>query len=373
MNLKNSKYFGDLMKRALYINLSLIACLLFFTQLANACTGFGAITESGTIIGKNRDYFYVPQKFGLVMPIPQFYHWHDNPYHHNNQFYALTSAESVSMGVNQNGLSAVEQDSLKPQHAKDAKEYKLIQQQEGTPDGMVLYGILQNFNTVDEMIPYLSKIFSAAAPDFYQFADARKILTVEVAYGKNNTDSKHKFTYHILSQKNDYFTHTNTYLSPEFDSLNNEISNQDSLNSTKNRLKTLTDLISHAKVRDINAASRWFLDTSSNVSSKNNPNECLNTSLFRTDLQGFKSVNKNMPNDKIAGTVATMIVSNHGDFKNSPIYVMMINSITVQSDGKQLIKYDELHTTLKKLFGESKPTFVAREFMRNPPINGICN
>ena len=162
------------MKKILFIGLLLIARILFFTQPADACTGFGAITESGTIIGKNRDYYYVPQKFGLVMPIQQFNNWYNNPYHHNNRFYAVSSAESVSMGVNQYGLTAIEEDSLSTGHPQDAKEYKMLQQQEGTPDGLVLYGILQNFNTVDELIPYLAKIFNGAAPDFYNLLMRKK-------------------------------------------------------------------------------------------------------------------------------------------------------------------------------------------------------
>lgn len=355
------------------------ASIFFFIQPANACTGFGAVTESGTIMGKNRDYFYVPQKFGLMRPMQKFTHWYGNPYHHSNKFYAVTSVESISMGVNQNGLTAIEEDALRPQypHAQDAKEYKIRQQAEGMPDGLVLYGVLQNFNTVDEMIPYLSKIFSTAAPDFYQFADAKKILTIEVGYGKNHSDSKSQFTYQILSKKDDYFAHTNIYLSPEFSALNDLASKQGSFNesidSAKNRLKRMNYLISHSTEININNASRWFMDTYSNVSSQNDPTECLNTSLFRTDLKGIKSVNKNIPNDKIAGTVASMIVSNQGDFKKSHIYVMMINSVTVQKDGKQLIKYNELHTTLAKLFGQSKPEFVEREFERNPPVKGVCN
>jgi hypothetical protein len=68
-----------------------------------------------------------------------------------------------------------------------------------------------------------------------------------------------------------------------------------------------------------------------------------------------------------------MIVSNHGNFKESHIYVMIVDSITTQSGGKQLIKYNELRTTLATLFSEAKPKFVKREYARNPPVNGICD
>ena len=145
------------MNKILHISILLIISTLFFTQRVNACSGFGAITQNGTIIGKNRDYYYVPQQFGLVMPKQQFYHWYNNPYQHNNSFYAVTSAESVFMGINPHGLTAIEEDSLGTGNPQNAKEYKTLQQEKGMPDGMVLYGILQNFNTVDEIIPYLSK------------------------------------------------------------------------------------------------------------------------------------------------------------------------------------------------------------------------
>lgn len=361
------------MKKLFIINLSLVIGVLFFSQAANACTGFGTITPTGTIIGKNRDYYYVPQKFALMSSLPQFNAWYGNPYHHNNAFYAITSAESISMGVNQNGLTAVEQDALKPGQPQNAKEYKSIQQEEGTPDGLVLYGVLQNFNNVDEIIPYLSKIFGDAAPDFYQFADAKKLLSIEVSNDKNSTNFKHKFIYHIFNKQSDYFTHTNTYLNPEFISENNLITNQKSLDSSNHRLKTITQLMSQSKVKDINTAASWLLDTKSNISNTNDLNQCLNTSLFRSNLANFKSVDANIPNDKIFGTVASLIVSNNGNLKNSYIYVMMLNSITTQSDGKQLIKYRLLNTTLAKLFSEKAPQFTKREFVRNSPANGICS
>lgn len=361
------------MKKSFAIIIFLVISAFFFSQISNACTSFGAITNSGTIIAKNRDYYYLPQKFGLVKPIQKFRRWYDNSYRHNNKFYALTSAESVSMGVNQNGLSAIEEDSLSPQRPKSAREYKSLQEKAGTPDGMVLYGILQNFDSVNEMIPYLSRIFSAAAPDFYQFSDSKKILTVEVARSKNKDNLKHKFTYQILSKRNDYFAHTNTYLSSKFSYLNKLISNNDSLRSAENRLRIITRLLSRSTIRNIQVVSRWFMDTRSSLSTQNNPYECLNTSLFRTDLQKFKTVNMNPGNNKIFGTVATMIVSNHGDFKKSSIYLMMLDSITTQKNKNQLIKYNVLHSTLDKLFNESKPGFRAKEFIRKTSANGICS
>src|SRR5437773_371824 len=126
--------------------------ILLYSELINACTGFGIITNDGTLIGRNRDYYYNPQQFERMVPIQQFNNWYENNYHHDNQFYALTSKNNVSMGINQNGLTIIEEDSPFP---KDYKKHRRFQQPEnGTAEGMIKYGILQNFNTVDEIVPF---------------------------------------------------------------------------------------------------------------------------------------------------------------------------------------------------------------------------
>jgi hypothetical protein len=361
------------MKKKLVI-LFLFFISLFFQPAAQACTAFGAITTSGTIIGKNRDFAYSPQQFSLVMPSPKYQHWLGNTANHQNKFYAIIYADDVSMGVNEKGLTAIEEDSPNLLFEHGAIKYKALQRKEGIPDGKVLHGILQNFNTVDEMIPYLSKIFSVAAPNFYQFSDAKKILTVEVAKGKNKITLQNKFTYKVISKNNEHFTHTNTYLSPEFSSLNS-LAHQDSLLSAKNRLKTINNLISRTPTsdRNIDNTSHWFLDTYSNVSKKSDPEGCLNTSIFRSDLQNFKAINMNTANDTIYGTLASMIISNHGDFKNSHIYLILLDSITTEKNGSQLIKYRKLYTTLEKLFDGSKLIFTHHQFLRNAPVDGICH
>lgn len=345
--------------------------LLFFSQLGNACTGFGVITDSGTLIGRNRDYFYNPQKFERMMPMQQFNNWYENNYNHNNQFYALTSNNNVSMGVNQNGLTIIEEDSPLPPNAK--KDRRFQQPENGTAEGMIKWGILQNFNTVDEIIPFLPKIFSVADPHFYQIADAKKILTVEVAYGNSNADPKRKFTYKIISKKDDYFTHANLYLNSEFTSLNNFRSDQRFFDSSKNRLQKITEWVSSSNVKNIDSATGWLRDTTSNITSNEDKNRCQDTSLFRSNLQGTKSVDLTTGNDKIYGTVSSMIVSNNGDLKNSTIYLMMLDSIITDINNKQLIKYKVLHTSLATLFEEAKPTFVEHEFIRKPPVNGVCS
>lgn len=349
----------------------ILTTMILISQLAGACTGFGIISESGTLMGRNRDYFYQPQKFERMMPIQQFNNWYENNYNHNNEFYALTSKNNVSMGVNQQGLTIIEEDSPLPSNAKQNRRFQ--QPENGTAEGMIKYGILQNFNTVDEILPFLPKIFSVADPHFYQIADGKKILTVEVAYANNNLDPTRKFTYQVLSKRGDHFAHTNHYLTQEYTPLNNLKVNPDSFDSSKNRLQKITDLISTTKLSNIDAALAWLTNTSSNVSNNKDANSCQNTSLFRSNLQGFKSVDLNSGNDKIYGTVSSMVVSNDGDLNTSYINLRMLDSITTDSKGKQLIKYKELNSSLTKLFSELNPIFVEHEFARNPPINGICS
>ncbi len=348
----------------------ILATMILISQFANACTGFGIITESGTLMGRNRDYFYQPQKFERMMPIQQFNNWYENNYNHNNEFYALTSKNNVSMGINQHGLTIIEEDSPLPSNAKQNRRFQ--QPENGTAEGMIKYGILQNFNTVDEILPFLSKIFSVADPHFYQIADGKKILTVEVAYADNNLDPVRKFTYQVLSKRGDNFAHTNHYLTQEYAPLNNLKANPDSFDSSQNRLQKITDLL-NANVGNMNAALSWLMNTSSNVSNDRAANSCQNTSLFRSNLQGFKSVYLTSGNDKIYGTVSSMVVSNDGDLNSSYINLRMLDSITTDSRGRQLIKYKELNSSLTKLFANSYPTFVEHEFTRNPPINGICS
>lgn len=349
----------------------LFVILLVSTQMSHACTAFGIVTASGTMIGKNRDSSYGPQTIGIIKPSQQFRHWHGNHYHHENPFYALEASNGISMGVNQHGLVAIEEDALRPKDANDHK--KFLAPEHGALYGMVLQGVLQNFNTIDEMLPYLSIIFSTAAPDFYQFADANKILTVEVAFAHHDTDVKRPFTYQILSKKDERFTHTNTYLSPQFATLNQFTPSQRSLQGAENRLKTINHLISHANSINIDAATHWFWNTQSNVSNKDDKNGCLNSSIFRSDLQGEKSIDINIPHDKIYGTVSSMIISNHGNLKNSIIYLKIIESITTNKNGQQIIKYKDLRTNLIHLFDDSKLTFVQHQTIRNAPVNRRCS
>ncbi|MDP3560248.1 MAG: carcinine hydrolase/isopenicillin-N N-acyltransferase family protein [Legionellaceae bacterium] len=358
----------------------ILTSVMLFAQIGAACTGFGIITDHGTLIGKNRDYFYGPQKFGLILPLKKLDNWQGNLYHHHNQFYALTAKSNqkyelsakvdLSMGVNQAGLTAIEEDTFRPSEIK--KQRMFYQPYQGIDVNTLLYGVLQNFNTIDEMIPFLSKIFSVAAPDFYQFSDAKKVLTVEVAFGKNNKDPKRAFTYKIISKKNAYTTHTNAYVSPKFTELN-KWAKPNSLAGAQNRLTKITNLISQAKERNIAVAPSWFLNTSSRVSKVDDKNWCQNTSLFRSNLKGLTSIDTNVANDKVGGTVSSMIVENNGDFKQSYLYLKMVESVTTLKNHDQLIKYKVLHTSLAKLFSGEKLVFVPHEFVRKAPVKGVCS
>lgn len=349
-----------------------LICLLLLSNICDACTAFGVVTTSGTIIGQNLDYYYAPQqKFELMIPIQQFNNWYENNYGHNNKFYALVSANNIQMGINEHGLTVLEENAPFP---TDYKKYRKFQQPvNGNAEGMVKYGILQNFNSVDEIIPFIYKIFSVAQPDFYQIADAKKVLTVEVAYGTDNADLKRKFTYRILSKHADAFTHTNFYLSSNLASLNHLKTDLDYMSGAENRFKKITELLAQSKSQNIDVAANWLMNTNSNISNKTDPNWCQNTSLFRSNLQGEKSIVVGAVNNKIYGTVSNMIVSNNGDLKNSVIYLRMIDSISTDSSHKQVIKYRELRTSLAELFSQTQPQFVRKELVRDPPINNICN
>jgi hypothetical protein len=345
-------------------NISLLLCLLG-VKLGFACTAFGIVSESGTIIGKNRDYYYDKQSFERVMPLKQFSHWYDNRYAHNNQFYAIVSDNDIKMGVNQAGLTAIEED---PLFAKKSDDRKFMQPINGNAEGMVLYGILQNFSTVDEIVPYITKIFSVAAPNFYQIADGRKILTVEVAYGTSNAAKSRRFTYELIDARKAYFTHTNTYLSPEFIALNNLQEDKSSVQGAQYRLKTITNFVNTYKNND--QVSDWFMDQKSDLTKAGDKNWCQNTSIFRSNVHEYKQIRDNVPNHKVYGTVSSMVVTNNS--KGAVIELRMLKSIDTLTDGSQLIHYKELRSPLSQLFADKEISFTEKSFVRHAPVDGKC-
>ena len=68
-------------------------CLFFINGYA--CTAFGIVTKSGTIVSKNRDYYYDRQQFKLIYPNKQFVDWFGNNLSHKNKFHAVLSNEMM--------------------------------------------------------------------------------------------------------------------------------------------------------------------------------------------------------------------------------------------------------------------------------------
>ncbi len=212
---------------------------------------------------------------------------------------------------------------------------------------MILYGILQNFTTVKEVIPYLNDIFSTAAPNYYQIADAKSILTVEVAYGDTNYDPKRKFTYKIIDKNGEYFAHTNYYLSPEFESLNALQENKNILRGTANRLNKITKYINNSK-GNYDKSLDWYLDTSSNLTESNDKNWCENTSIFRSNLKNLTKITPDIKTDSVYGTVSSFVVKYMK--KETIVNLRIIDMIDVLKNGNQKISYREFSYTVKNSF-----------------------
>ncbi len=337
-------------------------------NIAFACTSFGVITSEGTIIGKNRDYIYGRQDFVLMQPLKQFVAWYANPYQHRNIFYALISSSDVKFGVNEFGLTAIEEDPLYSQNADNRLYY---QPYAGYSEGMILYGILQNFTTVKEILPYLNDIFSTAAPNFYQIADGKSILTVEVAYGSNSSDTKRQFTYKVIDKNSDFFAHTNYYLSPEFESLNTLQENKNLIIGATNRLNKITTYVKKSKGNYGNALN-WYLDTTSNIINPADKNWCETTSIFRSNLQELTNITPEIKTNSVYGTVSSFIVQTK---HNKPIVSLrIIDTIDILKNGNQKITYRELVIPLKTLFTANRLHYTQKTFIRPAPtINGACN
>jgi hypothetical protein len=344
-----------------------LAGLLFFSNLANACTAFGVITPEGTLLGKNRDYLYGKQLFELVQPLKQFYGWYGNSYDHQNTFYALIADNDVKFGINEAGLAAIEEDPPFPENAKAHRRY--IQPYTGYSEGMVLYGLLQNFNTVQEIIPFIDKIFSQAAPNYYQIADGQSILTVEVGYGTSDNDPKRPYTYTLLDKTGDSFTHTNTFLNPTFTDLNKLARSEDSVKGSHHRLEKITALLDASK-QDFSHAFDWYLDTTSSIGSTQDKNYCLNTSIFRSNTKELTTIGRNTASDKVYGTVSSFMVEHkdHATWVN----VRILDSLKTLPSGDQQIVFKELKISLTDLFKNKPLVFKTRYMTRKAPKDGMC-
>lgn len=77
-----------------------------------ACTSFGFLTETGTVIAKNSDYYYDKQKVEVLVPNKQFAIWYDNTYNNDFKVFAQMANNNVKMGINEVGLTAMEEDPI---------------------------------------------------------------------------------------------------------------------------------------------------------------------------------------------------------------------------------------------------------------------
>lgn len=357
---------------ALFIGITMRCALalsqIFFAVSSYACTSFGVLTNTGLIIGKNRDYMYSKQVFEYINPLKQFESWYGNAYHHSFPFYALISKSDVKFGINEAGLTAIEEDPPFPSDAAAHRRY--IQPYQGYSEGMVLYGLLQNFSSVAEIVPYLDQIFSVAAPNFYQIADAHTILNVEVAYGAHDEDSQRAYKYTIINRPGESFAHTNTFLSPEFEALNQLSTNTGSINGSNNRLNKIKQKMESAK-GDFSHAFNWYLDTSSDVGNGQNKNYCQNTSIFRSYLQNITAVGADTDSDTEYGTVSSFMVEYKED--NAPlIHLRLLESINTVENSAQKIVYKEAQLSLDSLFMKAPIPYMMHTFIRPAPVNGVC-
>lgn len=337
--------------------------------LGFACTSFGYITESGTVIAKNRDYMYSKQTLEVLVPNKQFVAWYKNPYGHQNKVFALMANNDVKMAINEHGLTAIEED---PPYPKNSDKYRrYIQPYGGYSEGMVLWGITQNFNTVAEIKPYIQDIFSHAAPNYYEFADGKEILIVEVAYGKNDNSLSRKFNYRIIDKAREYYTHTNFYKGHEFSSLNDLAENPYSLAGAVDRDQAIESTIKNRDWQNDSDVITWLFNTKSSVKNPEDANWCLNTSIFRSNLQGESFVETSVKNDNIYGTVSSLIVFNDGGVDKTDVAINIIDRITVLPNNDQKINYRIVRQSLSSLFS-NEINYVESSFIRKAPVDGVC-
>lgn len=351
------------MKKLLPLALILITASI---QNAAACTSFGLVSKTGTIIAKNSDYYYDIQSVEILAPNKQFALWYDNTYGNNFKVFAQMANNNVKMGINEAGLTAMEEDPLLP---KDRNHRRYIQPVGGTAECMTLWGILQNFKTVDQLVPYINDVFSHASPNHYEVADAHKILVVEVAYGDDDMTTTRKFSYKILNRPGEYYTHTNTYQDPKFVHLNS-LADKYLVSGAEARNLKIKGLLMGNNQNE-SAILSWLLNTSSSAKNPNNKNWCLGTSLFRSNLGNRTEIDNNTLHPNAYGTVASMFVFNNGIPQNIHAVIRLIDKIKVDSNGNQTIYYKEATATLPTLF-QNKYTFTEKKFTRNAPVNSVC-
>jgi hypothetical protein len=336
--------------------------------LADACTSFGVITNTGTVVAKNRDYEYSKQNLETLVPNRQFFAWYQNPYGHKNRVFALTANNDVKMATNENGLTAIEEDPPYPKDSGDHRRY--IQPYGGYSEGMTLWAVAQNFNTVKELLPYIKDVFTHAAPNYYEIADDKQILIVEVAYGKTDNDQTRPVSYKLINKNQQYYTHTNFYMANKFSGLNKLTSNQYSLAGAVDRNNTIESTVK-ANMNNLDNLSDWLLNTKSTVKNPNDANWCLNTSIFRSNLQGESFVDTSISNDKVYGTISSWVVTNNGGADKTTLAINLVDGIKVLPNGNQEISYRKVRGSLVDLIN-GKINYESASFVRNAPKGGNC-
>ncbi len=352
------------MKRNTLLMITLLSCVL---PDAIACTSFGFVNKNGTVIAKNSDFYYDKQSVEILVPNKQFVLWYNNTYGNNFKIFAQMANNNVKMGINEVGLTAMEEDPLLP---KDKNQRRYIQPLGGTSECMTLWGVLQNFKTVDQLLPYLNAIFSHASPNHYEIADRHKILVVEVGYGINNITTIRPFSYKILDKPMDNYTHTNTYQDSRFINLNKLAANPYSVIGAQARNDRIKYLMKSADKNE-NTISAWLFDTTSNLNNPRDNKWCLGTSIFRSNIGDKQQIDNSSLHSDTYGTVASMIVFNNNSPTNTKIIVRIVDKISTDDKGNQTIIYKELQSPLSELFRQ-KYTFNTKQLNRLAPINGIC-
>lgn len=225
----------------------LIAIMAGSVSYAFACTTFASFNgaDNSVIMAKNRDNRPDAQVLEVVNAPGKF------------KYLALSRKDVpdfVSAGINEKNLAVFNEVTV--EYSNQAKG--------GIADDFSR-DILQNYSTAKSVIPDIPKLI-AKYPDpvFYQVADAKNILSIEVA-------PNHKYSYKLIDKG--VIAHTNNYLSAEL--IKNypytAAENSRLLGSTT-RLNRASYLVSHESALDLAAMQQIALDHSAGS----------NDSIFRT-------------------------------------------------------------------------------------------
>lgn len=225
----------------------LLAIVAGSVGIANACTTFASFNgaDNTLVMAKNRDNRPDHQVLEVVNTPGKF------------KYLALSRKDVpdfVSAGINEKNLAVFNEVTV--EYSDQAKG--------GIADDFSR-DILQNYTSAKDVIPDIPKLI-AKFPDpvFYQVADAKNILSIEVA-------PNHKFSYKLIDRG--VMAHTNNYLSGELIK-NYPYSETENarLLASSTRLNRASYLVSHESALDLAAMQKIALDHSAGG----------NDSIFRT-------------------------------------------------------------------------------------------